>query len=372
MSGPLRILHLVGSPTSDFYRDLSELYARGCIAALTDQAKYAFVIAHVSADGLWRFPASLTTEAISDARPQTLAQAIGTIADLAVDAAIPQMFCERGMTDVRALLELMAIPYLGNRPLQMAIAADKAKAKAIVAAGNVDVPRSQLVRAGETPYIAVPAVVKPNNADNSDGVSLVTADAEYAKALQAAFAFSETVLVEEYVALGREVRCGVVDRGGELVCLPLEEYFVDPVTRPIRRRIDKLKKNDDDLLTLAAKTKSESWIVPDDDPIVPAVWAAALRCHAALGCRQYGLFDFRVDPAGRPWFLEAGLYCSFAPQSVIVTMMAAAGTPLDRFFAEAIEDVVAETSPARAVATRTAVQSATTITNDGDAECLRP
>jgi D-alanine-D-alanine ligase len=40
--------------------------------------------------------------------------------------------------------------------------------------------------------------------------------------------------------------------------------------------------------------------------------------HQALGFRQYSLFDFRIDPDGRPWFLEA-VYCSFAPDSVIVT-----------------------------------------------------
>jgi D-alanine-D-alanine ligase len=149
------------------------------------------------------------------------------------------------------------------------------------------------------------------------------------------------VLVEAYVALGREVRCGTVERGGEIVPLPLEEYFVDTNTRPIRRAVDKLKRSDRDDLTLVAKTASESWIVPTDDPIVPAVWDAARRCHAALGCRQYGLFDFRIDPQGRPFFLEAGLYCSFSPQSVVVTMMEAAGTPLRQFFAEAVEGLIA-------------------------------
>ena len=40
--------------------------------------------------------------------------------------------------------------------------------------------------------------------------------------------------MESYIELGREVRCGVVVRDGELVCLPLEEYRVDRVTKPIR------------------------------------------------------------------------------------------------------------------------------------------
>ena len=116
--------------------------------------------------------------------------------------------------------------------------------------------------------------------------------------------------------------------------------YVDAQTRPVRRAADKLRRDEGGALTLAAKTRTESWIVEDDDPIVPAVWAAARLCHRALGCRQYGLFDFRIDPQGRPWFLETGLYCSFAPGSVVVTMMAAAGTPLKQFFDEAVQELL--------------------------------
>jgi len=59
---------------------------------------------------------------------------------------------------------------------------------------------------------------------------------------------------------------------------------------------------------------------------------AARRCHVALGCRHYSLFDFRIDPNGKPWFLEAGPYCSFAPSSVIAVMAAATGIGVRELF----------------------------------------
>ena len=68
------------------------------------------------------------------------------------------------------------------------------------------------------------------------------------------------------------------------------------------------------------------------------VWEAARRCHLALGCRDYSLFDFRIDPDGQPWFLEAGLYCSFARKSVISVMAAAAGMPVSELFQLAIRE----------------------------------
>ena len=146
-------------------------------------------------------------------------------------------------------------------------------------------------------------------------------------------------LVESYVELGREVRCGIVVRDGELVCLPLEEYAVDSATKPIRGRDDKLDRTDGGDLYLVAKESSRAWIVPEDDPITAAVWEAARRCHVALGCRHYSLFDFRIDPDGKPWFLEAGPYCSFAPSSVVAVMAAAAGVSIGDLFADALGEL---------------------------------
>lgn len=338
------VLHLVGSPTNDFYRELSELYARGCIDALRDPRRYEFLVAHVSPDGRWRFPASLEPRAIEDAKALPISDAIGWINQQSIDAALPQMFCLPGMTDMRALLELLGLPYLGNRPLQMALTADKAKAKAIVAAAGVRVPSAELLEEGAATAFLRPVVVKPNDSDNSDGVTLVSVAEDYPDALRVAFAHSHQVLVEDYIAPGREVRCGVIERDGELICLPLQEYFLDRDTRPIRSKQHKLGRDQAQQLSLTSKTAAESWSVDGDDPIVALVHDAARRCHAALGCRQYSLFDFRIDPLGRPWFLEAGLYCSFSPQSVLVTMAEAAGLSLRQFFDESIENLSASVS----------------------------
>lgn len=332
-----RVLHLVGSPTSQFYAELSEIYARGCLDALHSPEHYTVVIALVTPDGLWRFPRSLDREAIDAAEPVKLARALSILAAEKIDIALPQMFCIAGMTHYRALLDILGIAYLGNRPMQMALTADKAKTRAIVAESGVRVPKAQLLRRGDIPTLVPPVVVKPNDGDNSEGVSLVRSFAEYTSALDDAFSYSALVLLEEYVELGREVRCGIVVSDGKLVCLPLEEYLLDPLVRPIRSQADKLKRNDQNALTFAAKDLKNSWIVDRDDPIVAPVWAMARKCHEAIGCQQYSLFDFRIDPQGQPWFLEAGLYCSFSPKSVLSAMMAAAGTPLDQFFADAID-----------------------------------
>ena len=334
---PLRVLHLVGSAVSDFFCDLSRLYARDCLEATDDRDRYEPVIAYVTPGGRWQFPDDLSATAIGRAPMISAAQSVARIAELRVDVMVPQMFCLPGMTAYRGLFDLLEIPYVGNPPDVMALAGHKARAKAVVAAAGVSVPRGEIVRPGARPEIQPPAVVKPIDADNSLGVALVRDRGGFAAAIQSACAHSDAALVEEYIELGREVRCGIVVRGGQLECLPLEEYRVDPRHKPIRDADDKLARDPDGELALVAKEQTRAWILDPDDPITADVWDAARRCHVALGCRDYSLFDFRVDPDGRPWFLEAGLYCSFARQSVISMMAAAAGIALDELFAGALD-----------------------------------
>ncbi|WP_293341318.1 ATP-grasp domain-containing protein [Microcoleus sp. CAWBG58] len=336
----LRVLHLVGSAVSDFYCDLSRLYAQDCLENTANSALYEFHIAYVSPDRTWRFPTSLDKSAIAAANPMSLAGAVQVLNDLKIDVTIPQMFCIPGMTQYRSLFDLLSIPYVGNPAELMALVADKARTKAVVAAAGVSVPLGEIVRRGDRTAIDFPAVLKPVNSDNSIGVAFVKNAADYDAALQTALTHSDEVLVEKFIELGREVRCGIIVKAGELVCLPLEEYALDPDTKPIRSYADKLKQNDDGHLSLTSKNITKSWIVDKSDPITERVWDMARKSHIALGCRDYSLFDFRIDPQGKPWFLEAGLYCSFAQKSVLSAMTKASGTSLDSFFESMLQNAL--------------------------------
>jgi D-alanine-D-alanine ligase len=338
--GVLRILHLVGSAQNDFYCDLSRLYAQDCLMATAERSLYDFQVAYITPDGYWRFPGSLKREDIAETKPMTLFDAIEFITAQNIDLVLPQMFCIPGMTHYRALFDLLKIPYIGNTPDIMAIAAHKARAKAIVEAAGVKVPRGELLRQGETPTITPPAIVKPASSDNSLGVTLVKDVTDYDAALKQAFEYASEVIVEKFIELGREVRCGIIVKDGELVGLPLEEYLVDPHEKPIRNYADKLKQTDDGNLDCAAKDNIKAWMVDPNDPITQKVQLVAKKCHQALGCRHYSLFDFRIDPKGEPWFLEAGLYCSFAPKSVISCMAKAAGISVNELLMTAINETL--------------------------------
>ncbi len=336
----LRVLHLVGSAVDNFYCDLSRLYAQGCLDGTANPERYEFHIAYITPDRQWRFPIDLTKDSIALAKPLSIAEAVQAIVNLKIDIMVPQMFCVPGMTQYRALFDLLRIPYVGNTAELMALVADKAKTKAVVAAAGVVVPLGEVLRKGDRPSIAFPVVIKPMNGDNSIGVSLVNTLEEFDSAFQFALSHTDEVLVETFIPLGREVRCGIIVKEGELVCLPLEEYALDADTRPIRSYADKLKQNEAGNLDFAAKESTHSWIVDPIDPITEGVWEMARKAHVALGCRHYSLFDFRIDPQGNPWFLEAGLYCSFAESSVISAMVKQSGTTLETFFDRMLQEAL--------------------------------
>ena len=340
-SRPLRVLHLVGSPVDEFFADLSRLYARDALGAVHDPQRYEAVIAHVAPGGRWSFPDDLPAESLAAAPTLSRSEGLAHLATLDVDVAVPQMFCAPGMTTYRSLLDLLDIPFVGNRAETMALGAHKPRARAVVGAAGVAVPEAEVLGPDDRPTLAPPVVVKPAGADNSHGVTLVRDEAAYDAALAAARDVDEEVLVERYVELGREVRCGVVAEGDDLVCLPLEEYAVDAASKPIRDAADKLARSDDGELHLVAKDAEHAWILSPDDPVTEAVHEAARRAHRAMGARHYSLFDFRIDPDGVPWFLEAGLYCSFARQSVVAVMAEAAGRPVADLFVGAVRQALA-------------------------------
>ena len=95
-----RVLHLVGSPTDDFFADLSRLYAEDCLEATADPGAWDPVIAYVAPDGRWRFPTSLTDAALRAAPALDLPDAVAELRRLRPDVAVPQMFCRPGHDDV--------------------------------------------------------------------------------------------------------------------------------------------------------------------------------------------------------------------------------------------------------------------------------
>ena len=325
-SSPLTVLQLAGSAESEFFRDLSLLYARDVIVPDGVTSIWAVVEpgdpSKGHSGGMWRFGRSLDRLGA----PLAVGDALMAMPD--ADLVVPHMFCPSGMSSYRALFEdILGIPVVGSPACVTSVCTDKAKTRAIVAAAGLHVPEGRLLRWGDAlPDMACPLIVKPNSTDNSVGLSLVRERAQLPAALEAAFAHDREVLVEAFIP-GREIRMCVIDGPDGLFVPAMMEYPMSAES-PIREVADKLDTDAGGRVLSQTTKPGAAAICPADleAPLREALTHAAITAHKALGARHYSLYDFRVhEDTDTPYFLEAGLFWAFSRISMISRMLDADG-----------------------------------------------
>jgi D-alanine-D-alanine ligase len=225
-------------------------------------------------------------------------------------------FCDTGFRNVAAqelhvpaLLEMLGVPYSGATPAGMAICYDKQIVRLLAGALGIPVPR-EICLAPDEPLPArgdlCPALIKPNQADGSVGITKdavvhTLAEAERYVAWLRRELPARALLVQEYLT-GPEYGVGLIGNPGQgLEALPVLE--VDYTRLPAG---------------LAPILSYESKAIPDspywteikfkraeaDDALLARMVDHAKRLFARLGCRDYGRFDFRAGADGEPRLLE--------------------------------------------------------------------
>merc|ERR1711948_161513 len=162
--------------------------------------------------------------------------------------------------------------------------------------------------------------------DNSRGITLVKRQEDAAAAIEYAFSFDPRVVVDEYIA-GREVRAACIEEAdGTLTVLPKMEYFL----KDIRTSAHKLATDSSGKLTTdaikGAKRDGDRQCPADLSPeLHERIDSMVKEAHRVLKCRHYSLYDIRISADEQPYILEAALFCSFSPLSVIPSMAQHAG-----------------------------------------------
>jgi len=234
-----------------------------------------------------------------------------------------------GMTRYRSLFDLLQIPFLGNHDYTVWPSTDKATTKHVLAPVGVQVPKGDLLIKGEKEKptsVKVPFVVKPCNEDNSRGITLVRREEDAAAAIEYAFSFDPRVIVDEYIA-GREVRAACIEEeDGTLTVLPKIEYFLEDIrTSAHKLATDKKGKLSANAIR-EAKKDGDRQCPAELSPVLHArIDDMVTKAHRTLKCRHYSLYDIRIDADEQPFILEAALFCSFSPLSVIPAMAQHAG-----------------------------------------------
>jgi D-alanine-D-alanine ligase len=215
---------------------------------------------------------------------------------------------------VQGLLEELHIRYTGSDPAASRRALDKVEAREVFLRNGLDVPRAFTVRKGdeasglkEAELFGLPLVVKPPTQGSSIGLSIIDTFDAMESALREAFAYGETVLVEQYIK-GRELTVGIL----EGKALPVIEIV------PKNRFFDYEAKYGE----------GTEYVVPA--PVTPETALRAQRdaltAHRSLGCAGCSRSDFIFDEAsGRMYVLEVNTIPGLTSHSLLPKAARTAG-----------------------------------------------
>lgn len=220
---------------------------------------------------------------------------------------------------LQGALELLGIPYTGAGVLSSAMAMDKGISKRMFLSASIPTPRSCLFTNRDlyrdlvkeiTADFSIPIVVKSASQGSSIGVVIVEDSKNLSDAIQQAFQYSDTILVEEFID-GKELTVAIWGKD-EPQALPVIEIV------PYSGRYDYHSKY----------TKGATdYIVPAklSDKTTLQVQKVALEAFAILGCRGIARVDIMLDRNNNPYVLEVNTIPGMTATSLVPKAAAAAG-----------------------------------------------
>jgi D-alanine-D-alanine ligase len=132
---------------------------------------------------------------------------------------------------LQGYFDMLGIPYTSCGVTTSALSFNKSFCKDVVAHYGIDVARHVHLYKGDKggealveKKLALPVFVKPNNGGSSVGMSKVNYKKDLKAALEKAFREDDEILVEEFIG-GRELTCGVIKSGGEIIAFPVTEII---------------------------------------------------------------------------------------------------------------------------------------------------
>jgi D-alanine-D-alanine ligase len=231
---------------------------------------------------------------------------------------------------VPGLLDLLNIPYQCSGPLGSAIAMNKLASKRIYEQSGIPTPAFLSFKIKDridvtecVQRLGSPVVVKPVSGGSSIGMTIARSEKDLSMALEKAFEFDDTVLLEEYMS-GTEITGGVIGNK-KLEALPLVEIIP--------------KENYDFFDYTAKYTAGEtSEICPAriNETLTQKASDFAKKAHNALFCKGYSRTDMIIKE-DEVYVLETNTIPGMTPESLLPLAAKAAGMDFGQLLDRLIE-----------------------------------
>jgi len=172
--------------------------------------------------------------------------------------------------------------------------------------------------------LSLPVFVKPNNGGSSVGMSKVNKADDVVSAIERAFKEDNEILIEEFIE-GREITCGVLKKGSELIVFPVTEIISK------KEFFDFEAKYDSSLVEEVVPAQ-----IPEETGKECKETSAFL--YKQLNCKGVVRFDYIFNNKGLN-FLEVNTVPGMTEASIIPKMAKAHGMSLEKLFSIITEEM---------------------------------
>jgi len=231
---------------------------------------------------------------------------------------------------IQEMLSDIGMPYTGSHTLPSSLAMNKVLANRVFEAHGIKVPRHTEVHENKRRELNLgsldfPLVVKPIDRGSSVGVSLVRSFSDLDSAIDRAFGYSKSAMLQEYIS-GRELTCSVLDDGlGDVMPLSVIE---------IRPKMG----NFFDYNSKYGQGGSE-YVVPArlDSRDFGLAQAIAVRAHQSIGAHGFSRTDMILGEDGHIYVLEINTIPGMTEHSLLPRAALSHGISLQELFERIIE-----------------------------------
>jgi D-alanine-D-alanine ligase len=236
---------------------------------------------------------------------------------------------------VQKLLDYFNIPYTGSTALASAVGMNKVLSKKVYKNNKLKTPLHATISKkdsiGESvsklfKSFPMPVVVKPVSGGSSVGTAIAKTVADLESAVTDALKYSDTALIEEFIA-GKEATCGVVD--------DFRDEFPYALL-PVEIR----KPAESTFFDYEAKYSGQSQeICPgnftaEEKKIIQEM---SREAHKSLGLRHYSRSDFIIHPRRGIYILETNTLPGLTSESLLPKSLKAIGCSLPDFLDHLLE-----------------------------------
>ncbi|MAY83877.1 MAG: D-alanine--D-alanine ligase [Flavobacteriales bacterium] len=229
---------------------------------------------------------------------------------------------------LQAYFDLLKLPYSSPDHIGSTLTFNKWYCNTLLSQMGYNVANSHYMRRGDklneaevVEKIGLPCFVKPCSCGSSFGISKVKEQSALFAAVSEAFEYDHEIMIESFMP-GKEVTCGVYQKGDQIVALPITQII------PKGEFFDYAAKYEGDSQEITPARISAT--------LSTDVQKVASEIYHKLNLRGVVRVDFMLVES-TPYVIEVNAVPGLSPESLVPQQVRAANIPMNQFFTDIIE-----------------------------------